>query len=688
MPGSPLSSVLPHLRRALGGQGDCERAPLTDGQLLESFVSHGEAMGLQVLVRRHGPMVWGVCRRILRNHHDIEDAFQATFLVLVRKAASIAPREMVGNWLYGVAQHTALRARATAAKRRLRQRQPAETPEPTIMDKDLGNDLAPLLDQELRQLPDKYRVIVVLCDLEGLSRKQAALQLGLPEGTVASRLARARSILAKRLGKHGLAVSGGALGLVFARSAAAQQVPITVLSATIRIVTQVAAGKAAAAAIPATVAALTEGVIQTMLITKLRTALTMVLAGLLLSGAIVVICQVEANPPEVLAVQKQKPAPTEQEKLQGTWEVVVLVKDGEKMLPADDLKGRIVVEGDKLRFILTPKGKDDFTRMSAAIKLDPSKSPKTIDATVAKGEVALGIYEVEGDNLKLCLTDPGEERPSGFKADKGDGSVLLLLKRAKQQESAALKPVKTVLGPKAFHEGDGIEITEVRATSANLEPGDSLIVRGRVQLGSRDSAEVLLSVTQNEDDRGAGDVEPSQLMQVKRGRGDFELKVTIKQRGALHVTFYDQAGKPFGGVYFGTAAQMNEIEHWSLDYYLEGAPQARTIASVVRWSGTVENAAKQKALAEPGLVTSQKTFADLWKTLRPAEEVPEVDFTSHFIVVHSAKGLSTMELRVDEKGDASLTVKGQQGGTGSGYGIAVFPRAAVKTFGQQPLQGN
>ena len=105
-----MSKVVQHLRSALLRDG----ADLTDGELLECFVSRQESAALEALVRRHGQMVWGVCRRVLRNHHDAEDAFQATFLVLVPKAASVRPREMVGNWLYGVAQQTALKARATA----------------------------------------------------------------------------------------------------------------------------------------------------------------------------------------------------------------------------------------------------------------------------------------------------------------------------------------------------------------------------------------------------------------------------------------------------------------------------------------------------------------------------------------------------------------------------------------------
>src|SRR5215468_6050463 len=229
--------VLRRLRRAVLLRGE---AGLTDGQLLESFLSRHDEAAMEVLVRRHGPMVWGVCRRVLGNHHDAEDAFQAAFLVLVRRAASITSRELLANWLYGVAHQTALKARATTARRRWRERQVADVPEPVVADQDRWDDLRPVLDQELSRLPDKYRAVIVLCDLEGKSRKEAAGQLGCAEGTVASRLARARTMLAKRLTLRGVALSGGALAAVLSRQAASAGVPTSVVTSAIEAATLVA----------------------------------------------------------------------------------------------------------------------------------------------------------------------------------------------------------------------------------------------------------------------------------------------------------------------------------------------------------------------------------------------------------------------------------------------------------------
>jgi RNA polymerase sigma factor (sigma-70 family) len=277
MPNIPTDAVAEQLHRAaLRG----EETELTDGQLLEYFVRRREEAALAALVRRHAPMVWGVCRRVLPNHHDAEDAFQAAFLVFVRKAPSIAARELLANWLYGVAHQTALKARATAGKRAAREKQVTAMPEPAA-ERRGESDLPQLLDQELSRLPAKYRAPIVLCDLEGKTRREAAQQLGCPEGTVAGRLARARAMLAKRLGRRRAAPS------VWSLLAPAGNAPAPVVSAAIRAATQYAAGPAAAAgAVSARVAALTEGVTRTMLLTRLKLAAALLLAlALLGTGA-------------------------------------------------------------------------------------------------------------------------------------------------------------------------------------------------------------------------------------------------------------------------------------------------------------------------------------------------------------------------------------------------------------------
>jgi RNA polymerase sigma factor (sigma-70 family) len=292
---SQASEVIQYLRRTVLPP---DGAGMTDGQLLSRFIEGRDEDAFAALVRRHGPMVWGVCRRLLACHQDAEDAFQATFLVLVRKAASVRPREMVANWLYGVASMTARRANVAAAKARRRERRLAETPEPAVLEQDRWRDLQPLLDGELNRLPDKYRAVIVLCDLEGKTRTEAARQLGLPEGTVASRLARARALLAKRLARHGLAVSGGASALVLSQRAAPAGVPASVVSSTVKAASRFAAGQAAA--VPAEVAALTAGVLKTMLLSRLRNAgvALLVVFSLMVGAAAVIPRTPAAEQPE------------------------------------------------------------------------------------------------------------------------------------------------------------------------------------------------------------------------------------------------------------------------------------------------------------------------------------------------------------------------------------------------------
>jgi RNA polymerase sigma factor (sigma-70 family) len=200
----------------------------TEADLWGRYVRERDEAAFEMLVRRHGPMVLGVCRRILRNEQDAEDAFQATFLVLVRKAASLQSPNALANWLHGVARRTALEARNAAAKRRAKEA--AALPRLVLPDNP-GDDLRPTLDQELERLAEKYRTAVVLCDLEGRTRKEVARQLGWAEGTVASRLARGRRILAKRLARRGFA--GTTMVAALADGATRGGVPSTLLASTV-----------------------------------------------------------------------------------------------------------------------------------------------------------------------------------------------------------------------------------------------------------------------------------------------------------------------------------------------------------------------------------------------------------------------------------------------------------------------
>jgi RNA polymerase sigma factor (sigma-70 family) len=271
------------LRRFRKAALRCDGAGLTDKQLLECFLSQKDEAAFEALVRRHGRMVLGVCRRVLSNHHDAEDAFQATFLVLARKAASVGS---LAPWLHGVAYRTALRVRTMNARRRAHEREARNLPRPEIQTDDGWQELLPLVDQELDHLPERYRVAVVLCDLEGMTRRDAARQLGVPEGTLSGRLTRARRLLARRLARYGLSLSGGALATTLAAKTASAGVTTALAASTARGAVLVANRSVPAGAVPAQVVALTEGVMKTMLLTKLKAVVAVALVVFLGAGAV------------------------------------------------------------------------------------------------------------------------------------------------------------------------------------------------------------------------------------------------------------------------------------------------------------------------------------------------------------------------------------------------------------------
>jgi len=255
---------------------------LTDGQLLERFARRPAEVAeaaFAALVERHGPMVLRVCRGVLVDPHEAEDAFQATFLVLVRKARALWVRDSLGPWLHQVAYRTASCARSDAARRRRHERRAAETRRANPADDRVGivEEWEPMLHEEIDRLPERYRAAVVLCSLEGLTHEQAAQQLGWPVGTVKSRLARGRERLRGRLTRRGLAPALGTLSAGSSHNDGAA-IPAALARSTVRTLMTADAGHAATGAISATVTALSEGVLTTMSLTKYKIAATVLLA--------------------------------------------------------------------------------------------------------------------------------------------------------------------------------------------------------------------------------------------------------------------------------------------------------------------------------------------------------------------------------------------------------------------------
>jgi RNA polymerase sigma factor (sigma-70 family) len=440
MTAARLNKAVRHLRRVLVHHD----AARSDTDLLAAYTRQHDQSAFEALLRRHGPMVMGVCRRILRNRHDAEDAFQTTFLVLVRKASTLRSPGLLANWLYGVAHRTALEARKAAARRRAKE---ATVVPPTPTPEDTWADLRPVLDQELQRLPATYRAVIVLCDLEGRTRKETARHLGCPEGTVASRLATARRLLAKRLARHGVGVSGGLLAAVLAEHAAAP------VSAAVFASTADAAGLlAAGAAIPAPLAALTEGVLKAMLLDRLKPA------GLILAGLLVGLLGTAAGLQSSGALGAQEPrvepygeqrldregeAPdgpglaNRRESIKGTW-VLQSVERGGRRLPVKPGSVRLVITN---RFLIWEEGAEDRAFL---YRVDPDKSPMPIDLTFLdegrreSSKPILGICKVEGGELSVCESDG--PRPAEFTARPRSGCTLYTYRAAGAGGTVALGP--------------------------------------------------------------------------------------------------------------------------------------------------------------------------------------------------------------------------------------------------------
>jgi RNA polymerase sigma factor (sigma-70 family) len=437
MPTSLTTRVVEHFRLAGLPRDGTE---LGDGELLRCFVELRDEAAIAALITRHGPMVWGVCRRLL-NHHEAEDAFQATFLVLVRKAASVAPREMVANWLYGVAHQTALQARRTAARRSAREVQVTAMPDTVAAQQDLWSDLQPLLDQELSRLPDNYRVVIVLCDLESRTRKEVARQLGVPEGTVAGRLVRARAMLAKRLTRRGVVLSSGALAVILSQNVASAGVPALVVSNTIKVASPTAAGQAAGV-IPVKVSALTEGVLKAMFLSKIKSALAVALVVLACVGGAIAAGKSMAagrQPPrtekkgdpgkETDGEKAEAAAKKELAKLQGVWTVASYEVEG-KQLPDKDKRSTLTIARDKW-VIMWVEDDENVKAECGVLKIvNPEKSPLAVDFVHLdgrhKGSTVFAIVRVDGDTLKFCYRDRAEDRPTEFKTKAGDESCGLV----------------------------------------------------------------------------------------------------------------------------------------------------------------------------------------------------------------------------------------------------------------------
>jgi RNA polymerase sigma factor (sigma-70 family) len=276
MSSAQVGALLRHIRQLAAIRSD-EQA--SDQQLLERFATLRDEAAFAALLQRHGSMVLGVCRSVLRHQHDAEDAFQAVFLVLAQKADSIHRREAVSGWLYRVAYRLAVRAKVSASRRRVHEQRVAALPTADPVPDMSLRELRDVLNEELRRLPEQYRAPLVLCALEEKSLEEAARLLGWSKGAVKGRLQRGRERLRQRLHRRGLDVSAGLLTVALWAGSASAQVPESLAASTLRAALHLVAGeRLMAGAVSANVAALVQGATPTMCFGKIKVAIILVLA--------------------------------------------------------------------------------------------------------------------------------------------------------------------------------------------------------------------------------------------------------------------------------------------------------------------------------------------------------------------------------------------------------------------------
>jgi len=419
------------LRRLRPGAAGGDAASVSDRELLRRFVASRDEAAFEHLVVRHGPMVLDVCRRALHDSHAAEDAFQATFLVLVRKAHRLGRGELLANWLYGVARRTAARARVDAAKRRARES--ATTPTRCSSDPLDGvtvRDLLAILDEELARLPAQFRGPLIACHLEGKTRDEAARAFGWSLATLARRLERGRALLRARLTRRGLTLTAALSVLSVSRQIGAAFVPSPLAASTAEAATLIAAGADAVAVVSPEAIALSEGVLKAMFRSKLRqSAVAAVLVGLLGAGLAMIL---PPEPTQAAPAPKGAAPKGGVKELQGRWEAVSIEtwqgnsNKNLKVVQVDPKGYWTVFDGDKIvRPGTGADGKPEPQTFKVTFETD--QNPPRMTVHVTKGNEAWKvhhIYEVKGDTLRLCsfglLNPDGTESvgvPTGFSLD-------------------------------------------------------------------------------------------------------------------------------------------------------------------------------------------------------------------------------------------------------------------------------
>jgi RNA polymerase sigma factor (sigma-70 family) len=365
MNGGHLRAFIQRLQQFAGGP----TRGLADAELLERWLTQRDQAVFEVLVWRHGTLVLNVCQRVLRREQDVEDAFQATFLVLLRKASAIGKRESVGSWLHKVAYRIALEAAARNSRQAQQAGLHAEAVAPAVADD--WQDIRPVLDEEVNRLPSKYRRPFVSCYLEGKSTDETAAELGCPRGTVATRVAWARERLRARLSQRGVALTAGALTVLLSQRTASAGVEASLVAATVQAGMQWSEG-AALAGSAARAGTLAQVVLAQMQAARLKLAAVLaVFLGVLGTAATALTYQALTDGSH--AVRHTAPRPSEEPAKDGPWlvgTVVALSPDGQLLTVAERAK----FPGDRER--LFPMRITDTTRVTYRLNAPEEARPE------------------------------------------------------------------------------------------------------------------------------------------------------------------------------------------------------------------------------------------------------------------------------------------------------------------------
>jgi RNA polymerase sigma-70 factor (ECF subfamily) len=393
-------------------------------------------------MRRFGPLVFAVCRRVLGNEHDAEDAFQATFLVLARRPGAVRQRASVGSWLYGVAYRVARNARRGKARRNVAESRARESQSPDRTPEQVWHDLQRLFDEEVDRLPEPYRTPFVLAHLGGKTNVEIAGALQCPVGTVESRLTRARDRLVERLSRRGLFLTAGLLATLLPRYAAGTAVPAEFADATRQAALSFAGIKPPVAGAPgARVVALAEGFLRSVFLVKLKVGTVLGLLMVLVTVAVVVLMSRPSHLRGGNGVPRPVPsrAPdgdrraADLAQLQGSWNVE-LWGMGDQFVPG---RYRMIFSGSKAEFVSL---NENAPPKQLIFDLNPTADPKRIDVTLPDGGTALGIYRLAGEQLMICYDlEPGN-RPRDFEPKPGSRVIFYILRR----EPPGIQPKTTI----------------------------------------------------------------------------------------------------------------------------------------------------------------------------------------------------------------------------------------------------